>query len=178
MNFKLRNATIELVQGDITEMDVDAIVNAANNHLWMGGGVAGAIKRKGGAGIEEEAISKGPIGTGQAVATGAGRLKARFVIHAATMGQDLETDEGKIRSATAASLNCARDLRLSSIALPALGAGVGGFALAKVAEIMLEEVEHHLEGVSSLRRIVFALFGADAFAAFESALKKRGLTAA
>ncbi|MDP2728134.1 MAG: macro domain-containing protein, partial [Dehalococcoidia bacterium] len=142
--------------------------------LWMGGGVAGAIKRKGGREIEEEAVAKGPIPVGEAVFTGAGRLKARFVIHAAAMGQDLTTDETKIRDATANSLRRAQELGLESIAFPALGAGVGGFPLSQVASVMLEEVERHLHNPSSsLRLVVFALFGSEAYQAFEKELKQR-----
>lgn len=174
MKRNLANSVIEIYQGDITELDVDAIVNAANNHLWMGGGVAGAIKRKGGSEIEQEAVAKGPILVGEAVVTGAGKLKARFVIHAATMGQDLSTDEVSIKYATANSLRRAQELGLESIALPALGAGVGGFPLSRVADIMLEEVERHLgtPGVQ-LRRVVLALFGAEAYQSFSSELASR-----
>src|SRR3972149_446583 len=97
-------------KGDITDSGADAIVNAANNHLWMGSGVAGAIKRKGSAEIEKEAIAKGPIAVGEAVATTGGKLKARYVIHAAAMGQDLRTDEAKIASATRNALLRAEEL--------------------------------------------------------------------
>ena len=89
---KIKNTEIKVVMGDITELRVDAIVNAANNQLLMGGGVAGAIKKKGGKIIEEEALSKGPIEIGQAIATGAGELAAKYIIHAATMGMDFKTD--------------------------------------------------------------------------------------
>src|ERR671919_2015083 len=119
--------TLEVVQGDITACTVDAIVNAANNHLWMGAGVAGAIKRQGGQVIEDEAVRQGPIAIGEAVVTGGGSLKARYVIHAAAMGQDLVTNADFIRQATIHSLQHAIDLGLASIALPALGTGVGGF---------------------------------------------------
>ncbi len=174
MRKKIANAEIELLQTDITDLDTDAIVNAANNHFWMGGGVAGAIKRRGGREIEEEAMAKGPVEVGEAVVTRAGRLKARFVIHAATMGQDLDTDESKIRDATASSLARARELGLESIAFPALGAGVGGFPLSRAAAIMLGVVEQHLEtGGTSLRRVVFALYGTESYQAFEAELEKR-----
>ncbi len=174
MKRTIGKAVVEVLQGDITDMDTDAVVNAANNHLWMGAGVAGAIKRKGGPEIESEAVAKGPIPVGEAVVTGAGRLKAKFVIHAAAMGQDLETDEQKIRAATANSLCRARDLAIESIAFPALGAGVGGFPLSEVAAIMVDEVERHLQGrESNVTRIVFSLFGAEALHAFELELEKR-----
>lgn len=133
--------TFEVLQGDITELDVDAIVNAANNHLLMGGGVAGAIKRKGGKEIEEEAVKKGPIPVGEAVVTGAGKLKARYVIHAATMGMDFRTDAEKIRMATRNAMKRAVELGLKSVAFPALGTGVGGFPVQDAIRIMYEEVQ-------------------------------------
>lgn len=163
--------TIELVKGDITGLDVDAIVNAANNHLWMGAGVAGAIKRVGGQEIEDEAVRKGPVAIGQAVVTGAGRLKARYVIHAAVMGQDLSTNAEKIAAATKNSLLRAEELRLKSIAFPALGTGVGGFPLSTAADIMVSTVREHLKSATSLDRVVFALFGDEAYRAFEEKLK-------
>lgn len=163
---------LKLHKGDITELATEALVNAANNHLWMGGGVAGAIKRKGGKEIEEEAVKKGPIPVGEAVATGAGRLKAEYIIHAATMGIDLQTDEGKIRAATRNALRRAGELGLKSVAFPALGAGVGGFSLEEVARIMVEEVKKYSEKPSSLKEVVFALYDEAAYSAFEKALKK------
>jgi O-acetyl-ADP-ribose deacetylase (regulator of RNase III) len=173
MQGSIGKTIVELRQGDITEEAVDAIVNAANNRLIMGGGVAGAIKRKGGKEIEEEAIAKGPIPVGEAVATGAGRLQAKYVIHAATMAMDLVTDEGKIRAATRNSLKRAEELKLASIAFPALGAGVGGFPLRQAARVMLEETKGHLEGTTtSIQRVVFVLYGAEAYQAFEEELKR------
>ncbi|MBI4320160.1 MAG: macro domain-containing protein [Chloroflexi bacterium] len=137
----------------------------------MGAGVAGAIKRAGGQEVEDEAVKKGPIPIGEAVATGAGRLKARYVIHAAAMGQDLRTDEAKIRAATSNSLRRADELGLKSVAFPALGTGVGGFPLAKAAQIMIAVVREHLAGPTSLEEVVFALRGADAYAAFAQELR-------
>lgn len=163
-------ARIRLARLDIAALDVDAVVNAANDQLWMGAGVAGAIKRAGGEEIEREAVAKGPIRVGEAIATGAGRLRARYVIHAAVMGQDLRTDAGKIRRATASALARANELRLRSVALPTLGTGVGGFPLGECARLMLGEVERHLRGGSSLVDVVFALRGDDAVAAFRDAL--------
>src|SRR2546428_3273502 len=116
----MKSMTIEARMGDITQADVDAIVNAANNHLWMGAGVAGAIKRAGGPDIEREAISKGPIPVGEAVVTSAGALRAKYVIHAAAMGQNLQTDAAKVRLATRNALTRARELAIRSIAFPAL----------------------------------------------------------
>ena len=162
---------IRLVQGDMTTLAVDAIVNAANDHLWMGGGVAGAIKRRGGAEIEAEAVRKGPLPIGGAVATGAGQLPARYVIHAVTMGQDLETNEAYVRAATRSALRVAETLGLHSVALPALGTGVGGFPVDRAASAMLAETAAHLRAGSALTEIVFALFDAPAYAAFLTALE-------
>ncbi|MGQ9628270.1 MAG: macro domain-containing protein [Anaerolineae bacterium] len=168
---------ITLYKGDITKLETEAIVNAANNALWMGAGVAGAIKRAGGEEIEREAISKGPIPIGEAVVTGAGSLKAKYVIHAAAMGQDLETDEVKIRKATKNSLLRAEELGLKSIAFPALGTGVGGFPYEEAARIMIGAVREHLAGETSLEEVVFALYGEEAYRAFEQELKRTQMNA-
>ncbi len=166
--------TLEVVQGDITECAVEAIVNAANNHLWMGAGVAGAIKRKGGQVIEAEAVRQGPIPVGEAVVTGGGSLKARYVIHAAAMGQDLVTNADLIRRATMSSLQRATDLGLASVALPALGTGVGGFSVHEAARVMIETICTMLRTTpqTSLTRIQFVLFTPDALQAFEEALTR------
>ncbi|MEE9240872.1 MAG: macro domain-containing protein [bacterium] len=157
---RIGRGLLVLSQGDITESETDAIVNAANNHLWMGAGVASAIKRKGGSVIEEEALAKGPIGVGEAVSTGGGALKARYVIHAAGMGQDLQTSGDIVASCTRASLRCADDLGLSSIAFPAIGTGVGGLPIDEAARRMLRAAAEHLKaGDCSLERIEFVLFG-------------------
>jgi len=149
---------IKVVQGDITEMEVDAIVNAANNHLWMGVGVAGAIKRKGGGEIEDEAMKKGPISVGEAVVTSAGKLKAQYVIHAAVMGQDLITNEEYMKNATSNSLKRAEELKINSVAFPAFGTGVGGFPMDRCARIMLDEVKNFSKKSKYVKEIVFVLF--------------------
>jgi O-acetyl-ADP-ribose deacetylase (regulator of RNase III) len=136
---KIGNGVVEITKGDITEAMTEAIVNAANNHFWMGAGVASAIKRKGGIEIEWEAVSKGPVKIGEAVITGAGKLKAKYVIHAAGMGQDLRTDAQKAKDATKSSLELAESHKISSMAFPAIGTGVGGFPLGGCAEIMVGE---------------------------------------
>ena len=141
------NCELKIVQGDIAELAADAIVNAANNELVMGGGVALSIKKRGGKEIEDEAIKLGPIKIGDAVATSAGRLKARYVIHAATMGMDFKTDEVKIRNSCGNSLKAADKLKLRSIVFPALGCGVGGFPLKASAKIMAQEAWKHLSVV-------------------------------
>jgi O-acetyl-ADP-ribose deacetylase (regulator of RNase III) len=159
---------LAVVEGDITALDVDAIANAANDRLWMGAGVAGAIKRAGGDEIEREAIAMGPIEVGDAVATGAGRLAARYVIHGAVMGQDLRTDAGLVRRTTRRCLEVADGLGLRSLALPAFGTGVGGFPLDDCAAIMVDEARAF--DASALQRVVFAVFGSEARDAFEAAL--------
>lgn len=159
---------LEVVEGDIAALVVDAVANAANDHLWMGSGVAGAIKRAGGDEIEREAVAKGPIPVGEAVATGAGRLAARWVIHAAVMGQDLRTSADAIRRATRRTLELADELGAESLALPAFGTGVGGFPLEACASIMVGEARGF--EAARLQRVVFAVVGADARAAFERAV--------
>ena len=150
---------------------MDAIANAANDRLWMGAGVAGAIKRAGGGEIEREAVALGPIEVGDAVATGAGRLRARHVIHGAVMGQDLRTNAELVRRTTRRCLEVADELGATSLALPAFGTGVGGFALAECAEIMVAETRTHEP--RSLARVVFAVFGSEAERAFRQALESR-----
>lgn len=163
---------IEVYKGDITRLELDALVNAANNRLWMGGGVAGALKRAGGKEIEAEAVKKGPVPIGEVVVTGAGRLKARYVIHAAVMGQDLKTDAEKVRQATRNSLLKADELGLRSIAFPALGTGVGGFPRDECARIMISEVHRHSATKTGLERVVFALYDQLAYQAFKQELDK------
>lgn len=159
---------LEVVEGDITALAVDAIANAANDRLWMGAGVAGAIKRAGGEGIEREAIAKGPIPVGTAVATGAGHLQARYVIHGAVMGQDLQTSADLIGQTTRSCLEVADELGCESLALPAFGTGVGGFALAECARLMVAATRGYEP--RTLRRVVFAVFGADAATVFRAEL--------
>ena len=161
---------IEVSQGDITQLELDALVNAANNHLWMGGGVAGALKRVGGRDVETEAIAKGPIAIGEAVATGAGKLRAKYVIHAAVMGQDLKTDAEKIRQATKNSLIRGDELGSKSIAFPALGTGVGGFPLNECARIMINQVRQYSGGETQLEKVVFVLYDEPAYRAFKQEL--------
>lgn len=167
IKMKIKDTEIKIEQGDITVLKVDAIVNAANNNLVMGGGVAGAIKRKGGKIIEEEAVNKGPIEIGQAIFTTGGALPCRYVIHAATMGMDFATDEIKIRNSCRNSLALAEELKIKSLAFPALGCGVGGFPLLAAAKIMAQEVLRHLkQRPSKLKEIIFCLHDQDAFDIF------------
>ncbi len=163
-------ATIEVLEGDITTLEVDAIANAANTDLAHGGGVAGAISRAGGPAVQQESDAKAPIGLGEAVETSAGGMPSRWVIHAATMHLGGPTSADIIRRATAATLVLADELEARSLALVAFGTGVGGFPLAEVARIEVDEVRRHLDGDSRLERVVFAVHGDAARAAFETAL--------
>jgi O-acetyl-ADP-ribose deacetylase len=168
---------IVIQQGDITEMDVDAIVNAANNDLQLGGGVAGAIRRKGGDSIQRECNVIGAIPIGGAAITGAGKLKARFVIHAASMPLGGLTTARALRGATAHSLRIAAERDLATIAFPAVGTGIAGFPLSECAEIMLRETVQHLRSQVSPRTVYFVLFDDRALRAFQSAweaMKLRG----
>src|SRR5688572_29112367 len=148
--FSFPPLTIEIVDGDIAAQDTDAIVNAANNAFWMGSGVAGAIKCRGGKRIEDEAMAQGPVAPGECVLTSAGRLAARHVIHAAVMGQDLETSAALIDKATRNALRLADSRGLASIALPAFGTGVGGFPIAECARIMIGTVRAYAAEARSL----------------------------
>ena len=161
---------IEAIEGDLTHVEFEALVNAANNHLWMGAGVAGALKTAGGKEIEEEAVAKGPIPVGEAVVTGAGKLKAKYVIHAAVMGQDLKTNAKIIREATKNSLIRGEELGIKSIAFPALGTGVGSFPLDECARIMIDEVRRYPSRKTGLGKIAFVLYGQSAYQIFKQEL--------
>ena len=160
---------LEVLQGDIAAVEVDAVANAANDHLWMGAGVAGALKRAGGEEIERDAMAKGPIAVGTAVATSAGRLAARYVVHGAVMGQDLRTSAELVERTTRACIALADELGCRSLALPAFGTGVGGFPVEECARLMVD-VARAFEP-RTLERVVFAVFGDEAYAAFAAATK-------
>jgi len=168
-------AKVEVLETDITTLEVDAIANAANTQLAHGGGVAGAISRAGGAEVQRESDRRAPIGLGAAVETTAGDMPARWVIHAATMELGGPTSADIIRRATASTLWKAEELGVKSLALVAFGTGVGGFSMAEAAEIETDEVRRHLDSGSRLERVVFAVRGADARAAFERAVAEAGL---
>jgi O-acetyl-ADP-ribose deacetylase len=163
-------ATIEVLDTDITALEVDAIANAANTRLAHGGGVAGAISRAGGPSVQDESDAKAPIGLGEAVETTGGDMPCRWVIHAATMELGGPTSADIIRRATAATLDKAEELGARSLALVAFGTGVGSFPLTEAAAIEVSEVRRHLEQGSQLERVVFAVRGAEARQAFEAAL--------
>jgi O-acetyl-ADP-ribose deacetylase len=167
-------AEIEVVEGDITKLELDAITNAANTDLRHGGGVAGAISRAGGPSIQAESNGLAPIELGAAVATGGGDLPARWVIHAATMRLGGPTSADAIRAATASALRVADELGARSLGLVAFGTGVGRFPLEEAARIEVDEVRRHLEGETGLERVVFCVFGEPARAAFERAAGASG----
>ena len=162
---------IILKQGDITEMEVDAIVNAANNDLILGGGVAGAIRRKGGPQIQEECNRIGPIRVGEAAVTGAGNLPARFVIHAASMALGGRTTEPSLRSSTRNSLLRAQEKGVKTIAFPAIGTGVAGFPMKRSAEVMLQEVANFLKTETTIEKVYFVLFDEAAYNTFREAFE-------
>ncbi len=160
---------IVIQQGDLTEMDTDAIVNAANNDLLLGAGVAGAIRRKGGEEIQRECDAIGSIPVGYAAITGGGKLKARFVIHAASMSFGGGTTAATLRNSVAHSLRIAAERSLKTIAFPAVGTGIAGFPMEDCATIMLNEAAQHLRGETSLERIYFVLFDDRACDTFDRA---------
>ena len=163
---------IVIQQGDLTEMDTDAIVNAANNDLILGAGVAGDIRRKGGEEIQRECDAIGSIPIGYAAITTGGKLKARFVIHAASMALGGKTSADALRNSTSHSLRIASERGLESIAFPAVGTGIAGFSLKECAEIMLCEAAGHLRGETSLETIYFVLFDEVAEGIFKRAWKQ------
>ena len=163
---------IVIEQGDLTEMATDAIVNAANNDLILGGGVAGAIRRKGGDEIQRQCNEIGSIPVGYAAITTGGKLKARFVIHASSMRLGGTTSAEALRSSTAHCLRIARERGLKSIAFPAVGTGIAGFPLEECAKIMLREAAEHLRGETSLEAVHFVLFDDDANEIFQRTWEK------
>jgi O-acetyl-ADP-ribose deacetylase (regulator of RNase III) len=163
---------IVLQQGDLTEMDTDAIVNAANNDLQLGGGVAGAIRRKGGDEIQRECNQIGQVPVGGAAITTGGKLKARYVIHAASMELGGGTAAAALRGSTVHSLRIAAQRDLKTIAFPAVGTGIAGFPMRECAEIMLKEVVEHLKGPTSLEKVYFVLFDRESLDTFEQVWKE------
>jgi O-acetyl-ADP-ribose deacetylase (regulator of RNase III) len=163
---------VVIQQGDLTDMDTDAIVNAANNELVLGAGVAGAIRRKGGDAIQRECEAIGSIPIGFAAITGGGKLKAKHVIHAASMGLGSLTTAETLRRSTAHALRLAAERGLKTIAFPAVGTGIAGFPMKECAEVMLHEIAEHLRNGSSLETIYFVLFDEQAAGVFERAWKR------
>jgi O-acetyl-ADP-ribose deacetylase len=160
---------LEVLQADVTKLEVDAIANAANTQLRHGGGVAAAIARAGGPEVQRESKEKAPIGLGEAVETTAGDMPARYVIHAATMELGGPTSAEIITRATAATVRKADELGCRSLALVAFGTGVGGFPLEEAARLMVDAVRRHRS--RSLERVVFAVHGDEAEQAFRAAVQ-------
>jgi len=173
MERKIRNSILELTEGDITEMDTDAIVNAANSRLQHGGGVAGAIVRKGGWIIQEESNKIGYVPVGEAAITTAGKLKAKYVIHAVgpVWRDGKENEDEKLRNATLNSLKLADKNNLRSIAFPAISAGIFGFPIDRCAKIMLSTTIEYLNEETRLERVIFCLYGKKSFEAFQKELE-------
>jgi O-acetyl-ADP-ribose deacetylase (regulator of RNase III) len=167
-------ASVEVLDGDITRLPVDAIANAANTHLLHGGGVAAAIARAGGRRVEEESRRAAPIALGEVAVTAGGDMPCRWVLHAATMELGGSTSAAVIRGCTAATLRAAESLGARSLALVAFGTGVGGFSLPAAARIEVDEVRRHLAAGSDLETVVFAVRGDAARRAFEAALATSG----
>ena len=165
--FDLPPLSIEILDGDIADQAVDAVVNAANTMFWMGSGVAGALRKRGGRRVEWEAMKQGPAKPGESVITIGGHLPARHVIHAAVMGQDLVTSAEIIDGATRSALTLAESNHLASIAFPAFGTGVGGFPVDECARIMIAAVRDMRPSLVSLKLVRFVLYGTTAYTAFE-----------
>ncbi|OQX95673.1 O-acetyl-ADP-ribose deacetylase [candidate division KSB1 bacterium 4572_119] len=171
--YKLKNREIELVKGDITEMDCDAIVNAANSQLILGGGVAGAIRQKGGPKIQEECYQIGGTFVGGAVITTGGDLKARHVIHAVGPRMGEGDEDNKLKNATLNSLKVADENKLKSICFPAISTGIFGFPLNRCAEIMISETISYLEMDTRIERVLFCLYDQQAYETFLEILKDK-----
>ena len=172
MKVSIGNSVLELIEGDITEMHTDAIVNAANAQLILGGGVAGAIRRKGGPKIQEECNKIGGTFVGGAVITTAGNLKAKRVIHAVGPRMGEGSEDQKLTNATLNSLKLADDKNLKSISFPAISTGIFGFPIERCAEIMLKTTIDYLQGQTGLEKIVFCLFGQESYKVFANQLKQ------
>ena len=167
-------ARIELWNGDICDLEVDAIVNPANVTLWMATGVGGAIKRAGGDEVEFAAVRQAPQPLGAAILTTAGRLAAKAVIHAVSLDRDRRTSGPVIEAAARAAMARAREIGAASVAFPALGTGVGGFPLDEAARITVAAVRDELANSPGIQHVIFALRGAAAYEAFGRALATTG----
>lgn len=171
MKAELQNTVLEVVEGDITEMETDAIVNAANAQLVLGGGVAGAIRRKGGPEIQEQCNKIGGTFVGGAVITDGGNLKAKYVIHAVGPRMGEGNEDQKLKNATLNTLKLADQNNIKSISIPAISTGIFGYPIDRCAEIMLDTTIEHIKESTGLEKIVFCLFGQDNYKVFEERLK-------
>jgi len=172
MRANINNSVLELLEGDITEMQTDAIVNAANSQLILGGGVAGAIRKKGGPRIQQECNRIGATFVGGAVITTAGNLKAKYVIHAVGPRMGEGNEDEKLKNATLNSLQLAEEHNLKTISFPAISAGIFGFPIRRCAEIMLKTIVDYLKGETGLEKVVFCLFGRANYQVFENRLNQ------
>jgi O-acetyl-ADP-ribose deacetylase (regulator of RNase III) len=172
MKADIANIVLELLDGDIAEMDTDAIVNAANAQLILGGGVAGAIRQKGGPTIQQQCNKIGGTFVGWAVITTGGKLKAKYVIHAVGPRMGEGDEDNKLKNATLNSLKLADKHNLKSITFPAVSAGIFGFPIDRCAQIMLRTTIEYLKGETGLKKVVFCLFGSDSYTVFENQLKR------
>ena len=172
MQIQINDKTLKLAEGDITELDTDAIVNAANASLILGAGVAGAIRAKGGPSIQQGCDEIGGCPVGGAVITGGGNLKARHVIHAVGPRKGEGNEEEKLKNATLNSLKVANDNGLKNIGFPAISTGIFGFPIERCAEIMLTGAIDYLQGETGLEKVVFCLYGQEAFDVFRNVLTK------
>ncbi len=172
MKLPINKSTVELVQSDITEMQTDAIVNAANASLILGGGVAGAIRMKGGPSIQQQCDKIGGTFVGGAVITGGGNLKAKYVIHAVGPRLGEGDEDEKLKNATLNSLKLADEKGIKSISFPAISTGIFGFPIQRCAEIMLKTTLEYLKGKTKLEKVIFCLFDRDSLKVFENQLKK------
>lgn len=172
MKIKINNTQLSLVEGDLTEQRTDAIVNAANEALVLGGGVAGAIRKKGGPAIQKECDAIGGTHVGGAVITTGGKLKARYIIHAVGPRMGEGDEDRKLHEATLSSLRLADQRQLQSIAFPAISTGIFGFPMDRCAEIMLQTTIDYLRGKTQLKEVIFCLWGNEAFQIFEKTLKQ------
>jgi O-acetyl-ADP-ribose deacetylase (regulator of RNase III) len=172
MQIKISNSILELVKGDITELAADAIVNAANAQLILGGGVAGAIRRKGGPAIQTECNKIGGTFVGGAVITGGGNLKAKYIIHAVGPQMGEGDEDNKLKNATFNSLKIADKHKLQSIAFPAISTGIFGYPVNKCAEIMLSTIIEYLKGDTGIKKVTMCLFDDKTLGIFQDQLKK------
>lgn len=175
METMIHKTRVRLITGDITEMATDAIVNAANSQLLHGGGVAGAIVRKGGRSIQDESNRVAPVGVGQAVITGAGKLKCRYVIHAVGPRMGEGDEDNKLRNATLNSLRAAEENKLGSIAFCAISTGIFGYPIGRCAAIMLGTVVGYLAGETGLREVVFCLYDQAGYKVFAEELRRQSV---
>ncbi len=172
MEWQIGDKRIELMQGDITEQQTDAIVNAANSHLIMGGGVAGAILKKGGRAIQDECSRKSPISVGQAALTTGGNLKAKYVIHAVGPRMGEGEEDRKLQEATLNTLKVADAHHLVSISFCAVSTGIFGFPIDRCAQIMLTNTIEYLRGPSGLQKVVFCLYDQNALNTFAMTMRR------